>query len=293
MNMKNILRFNLIALLLVGFVACRKSDNPKLPDLDRVQMTVLTPDPSSDAFINPVNPASFHTKFAVELLYETDGAPKSADVVVMKNNNTANVKVVKANITTFPTTVEITGQQLIDLFGPITGGDQFDIGADVTQSSGKKILAFPETGTAYSSGLVQVVGSVKPNSVLTLQYLTPCAFNGDNYNGNFEVLQDEWDDYDPGDVIPVTKVSATQFSFKYAVDAGSAQPIIVTVDPSNNTASVAKQFYGNYGGTPVHVQSVAGSAVNPCDASATLKLKHTNPAGTTDYGTYTIRFRKQ
>jgi hypothetical protein len=293
MNMKNIIRFNLIALVVMGFVACRKSDNSKLPDLDRVQMTVLTPDPASDAFINPVNPASFHTKFAVEVLFENDGPPKSADIVVMKNNNPANVKVVKADITSFPTTVEITGQQLITLFGPIGGGDQFDIGADVTLASGQKILAFPATGTAYSSGLVQVVGSVKPNSVLTLQYLTPCAFNADNYNGNFEILQDEWDDYDPGDVIQVTKVSATQFSFKYAVDAGSAQPIIVTVDPSNNNASVTKQLYGTYGGTPVHVQSVAGSSVNPCDASATLKLKHTSPSGATDYGTYTIRFRKQ
>ena len=293
MNMKNMIRFNLIVLMVFVFASCRKSDNPKLPDLARVQVAVLTPDPSSDAFINPVNPASFHTKFAVEVLFENDGAPKSADVVVMKNNNTANLKVVKADITSFPTTVEITGQQLIDLFGPITGGDQFDIGADVTQSNGQKILAFPATGTAYSSGMVQVVGSIKPNSVLTLQYLTPCAFNADNYNGNFEIQEDGWEDYDPGDVIPVTKVSATQFSFKYAVDAGSAQPIIVTVDPSNNTATVAKQFYGNYGGTPVHVQSVAGSTVNPCDASANLKLKHTDPSGATDYGTYTIRFRKQ
>src|SRR5688572_16487801 len=177
MNMKKIIGFNIIALTILCFTACRKSDNPKLPDLARVQMTVLTPDPSSDDFINPVNPASFHTKFNVEILFENDGAPKSADIVVMKNNNTANVKVVKANITSFPTTVEITGQQLIDLFGPITDGDQFDIGADVTQVTGQKILAFPATGTAYSSGLIQAAGSLKPNSALTLQYLTPCAFN--------------------------------------------------------------------------------------------------------------------
>jgi hypothetical protein len=39
----------------------------------------------------------------------------------MRNKNPAEVKVFKAAVTSFPTPIEVTGQQLIDLFGkPIT-----------------------------------------------------------------------------------------------------------------------------------------------------------------------------
>ena len=289
--MKRLLIFSLLAII---FVSCRKDDNPRVPDLTRVQVPVIVLDPTSDQFISPVNPAGFKAKFRVELLFENESAPKQVDIVVMKNDQTGNVKVLQSNVT-FPSDIEVTGQQLIDLFGPIQGGDKFDIGADITLDNGDKLLAFPPVGDAYASGMFTLIGNLKPNAVTSLQFLMPCPFNADDYNGNFIVISDEWQDYAAGTVIPVTKISATQISFVYNVDAGTAQPIVLTIDPNNNTVSVAKQLYGSYGGTPVHAQSVAGSAstVNPCDVSLSVRLKHTDPSGNTNYGSATIKLRKQ
>lgn len=284
-----------IAVVALLFTSCRKEDNPKVPTLTRVQVPVLRLDASSDPFISPVNPAGFKAKFKAELLFESDGPPKSADIVVMKNNNKSTVKVVKPNVTTFPFDFEITGQDLITLFGPISGGDQFDIGVDITLSDGQKLLAFPETGDPYASGVVTLIGNVKPGTATSFQFLMPCPFNADAYNGDFVVVSDEWDDYTAGTVIPVTKVSATEISFKYNVKAGTAQPIVMKIDPATNAISVTRQYYGNYGNTPVWAESLPGQAstVNPCDVSLSLRLKHTDPSGSTEYGTATIKLKKK
>ena len=284
----------LITVAVIALASCRKDDNPRVPDLQKVQVPVILPDASSDQFINPVAPASFQARFTVDLLFASEGPPKQVDVVVMKNDNTGNVKLLQSNVS-FPTVIDITGQDLIDLFGPITGGDKFDIGTDITLASGEKLLAFPATGDPYASGMATLIGNLKPGAVTSLQFLMPCAFDADDFNGNFVVVTDEWEDYAPGTVITLTKENATQVSFVYNVDGGTAQPILLTIDPSNNSVSVAKQYYGSYGGTPVHVQSVPSQAnmVNPCDGSIGVRLKHTDPTGNTEYSTATIRLKRQ
>ena len=41
--------------------------------------------------------------------------PKQFDVVVVKNGDNSNPKIIQAAVTTYPTDNNITGQQLIDL----------------------------------------------------------------------------------------------------------------------------------------------------------------------------------
>lgn len=292
--MKRIIIFSILFSALTILNSCDKEDGGNIPELKQVPVVVMTPDASSDPFINPVNPALFKTKFLVELLFPNDIKPHNVDVVVMKNNNTGNVKVAKAGIA-LSSTVEITGQQLIALFGPINGGDQFMIGTDVTTADGTKLLAFPALGNAVASGINTEVGNLKPNAAVVLQYLVPCAFDATKYQGAFEVVSDEWADYKPGTEITVTMINATQISFKYNVDPGSAEPIILTINPATNSVSVANQYYGSYGGTKVHAESVAGAAssVNPCDGTISVRLKHTSPSGATTYDTSTIVLKKK
>jgi hypothetical protein len=293
--MKKIIIFSLYLFLAATlFNACRKKDNSKIPELTQVPVPVMVVDPSSDEFISPASPATFKTKFTIDKLFADDVTPQKVDIVVMKNTNTGNVKIAKENVS-LPSTIEITGQDFINLFGPINGADKFDIGADITLANGQKLLAFPATGSSYASGVLTEIGNVKPGAVTTLEYLMPCPFVASAYNGNFVVVSDDWQDYAPGTVIPVTMVSATQISFKYNVDAGTAEPIIMTIDPANNAISVAMQFYGSYGGTPVYATSVAGAAstVNPCDISLSLRLKHTDASGATTYDVATIKLKKQ
>jgi hypothetical protein len=280
-------------LAIVFLYSCRKDDNPKIPDLTRVPTPLITIDPTSDKLINPGNPAAFKGKVNVGLYFETDIKPQKFDVVVMKNGNKANVKVLKADVTTFPTTVEFTGQELITLFGgPIADGDAFDIGVDITTQSGEKFLAFPAVGNAYGAGVGNQLGAS-----LTVKFLKPCTFVSSAYVGDFSVLQDDWNDYAVGDVIPVKTVSANQISFEYNaafMDAGTSKPIILTINPATNNITVTKQEYGSYTGDATYfAESVAGpaSAVNPCDLSISVRLKHTTAAGFSSERT--IRLKKK
>ncbi|MCW3092054.1 MAG: hypothetical protein JWP81_3123 [Ferruginibacter sp.] len=286
--MKRIITYSiLVAFTLLS--ACRKTDNAKIPVLTRVPVPSFVLDPASDKFINPGAPATFKTIFSVGLFFKTDVPPQKFDLLVMKNNNTANVKTIKAGITTFPSSFTVTGQNLIDLFGsPIADGDKFDIGVDITTQEGQLFQAFPTVGIAYGAGVAGEYGGVNTS----LQFLKPCTFVAAEYAGNFTVVSDEWNDYRAGVAIPVSVVSPTQISFVYAVDPGTEKPIILTIDPSNNNISVAKQVYGSYGGEVLTAQSVAGtfSAVNPCDHSLSVKLRH---VGASDYGSYTIKLIKK
>lgn len=288
--MKRSIIFSVFAVLLL-LAGCRKEDNPKIPELTRVPVPKITLDASSDAFINPVDPASFKGKVVVGLHFQEDAPLRKMDLVIRKNNNTT--RVFRENITSFPTTVEFTGQQLITLFGaPIVGGDKFDVGVNITTVEGQVFEAFPSGAAGYGSGIGNMVGAST-----SVSYLTPCPFDATKYVGDFEVVQDEWADYKAGSVIPVKMVSATQLSFEYNVDAGSAQPIILTINPANNSITVAKQAYGTYTFPPpvmFSAQSVAGpaNAVNPCDLSISVRLNHTDANGT-NYGNYTIKLKKK
>ena len=114
----------------------------------------------SDQSISAANPNAFSGKFRVGLYFPAGAPPKKYDVVVIKNNDKTNVKVIKADVTTFPTELTISGSQLATLFGsPIVAGDRFDISVDVTIYTGEKFEAFPVTGNAYAAGIAAQPGS--------------------------------------------------------------------------------------------------------------------------------------
>ena len=104
--MKKFLLYSTIAFLLI-LLGCRKEDDVKLPKLDRVPTPLITKVENTDAVISKDNPTAFKGKFTVGLYYETDVPPQKMDVVIRKNGTTT--KIFKENITTFPTTFDITG----------------------------------------------------------------------------------------------------------------------------------------------------------------------------------------
>ncbi|MDP4261574.1 MAG: hypothetical protein Q8941_03480 [Bacteroidota bacterium] len=263
------------------FTACRKSDNPKLPALTRFPLPVVTKvTTGADQVISAQSPAAFTGKFTVDMFFKNDVPAQKLDVVAIKNGNKAVVKTIQANVTTYPSTITITGTQLATLFGsPIVLGDKFDISVDVT-AGGVKYEAFPLTGAPYASGVAS-----QPGSSTFIRYEAVCQYNPSQYQGNFVVVSDDWADYSPGDNVPLTMIDATHFSFKYLAD--NAQPIIVTVNPVTNAVSVAKQVYGSgYGGASwpygnISCESVPGvdDFVAPCSGIFSVRLKHTVAAG--------------
>ena len=86
------------------------------------------------------------------MYYGTAVKPQKVDIVVIRNDNKTNVKTIKANVTSFPACIQVTGTQLTTLFdSTIKLGDKFEIGADVTTINGQKFEAFPVTGNPYGA----------------------------------------------------------------------------------------------------------------------------------------------
>ena len=270
--------YTILAILLLS--GCRKEDNPKIPELTRVPLPLITIDNASDQLINPAAPASFKGKVNVDLYFKNDIPPQKMDIVVMKNEEAASTKTLKADVTSFPTVIDITGQQLIDLFGPIADGDRFDIGADITTRSGQLFQAFPALGEGYGAGV-----NTQGGASTSIFFTKPCGYDPDLYQGEFVVVKDDWHDTDPGDIIVLTKIDATHFSFKYPT-AVDAEPIIVTVDPATNTPSIALQTIGTawvYDADPppptAKTTPAATNLIDPCNATVSLNMTWTEATG--------------
>ena len=277
------------------FASCRKSDNSKLPDITDVPLPLITTDATADATISAQTPDAFSGKFIVGLYFPEGLKPAKFDAVVIKNGNKAIVKTIATDITTYPSTIAVTGAQLKTLFGSaIIVGDKFDIGVNITTTEGKTFLAFPSIGVAYGPGI-----SAPKGSSTTVRFEAICKYTATDFGAigvptDFKVVQDGWEDYAIGQTIPVTVIDATRISFKYG--ANNAKPIIVTINPASNITSVTKAVYGDYGPSTgdVSAESVSGSADNfvaPCDLSFSVKLNHTSAKG--NYGNYTIQLKKK
>ena len=303
--MKKILSYSFLAsLLLLG--ACRKSDNPNIPTLNRVPVVTVVVDKTADVSISSVSQAAaaaFKGRFTVDLLFKNDVPPTKVDIDVMKTRvlkkvdgsdsiTVRTIRTYKAGLTTFPVTLSPTGTELATLFAPDTTklGDRIDFGATIYTKDGAKYEAFPLGGLATGNG-AGVPGEYGSSTVLAT-YQALCVFDGTLAGGSYKVLADGWADYSVGDIIQVTSIDKNHVLFVYVTDPGTAQPIIIAVDALNVT-SVAKQYMGNYTFPPsmqFFVQSnntIAGQANNfvaPCDGIISVSLIFTIAAGNI-YGT--------
>jgi hypothetical protein len=272
---------SIILSVIVAFLSiagCRKSDNPKVPDLARVPLPLFTLDSTSETKIPGTNSASFKGSFNVDVYFKQGDMPKKFDIVVIKNGDKSTVKTIQADVSTFPTHIDVTGQQLIDLFGaPIALGDVFTVGADVTTADGLKYAAFPLGGTTFAPG----IGN-QPGTNSQLSFAAPCLFVAADYVGDYTVVRDDWADYVEGEDIAVNVIDDTHLSFKYKADG--ALPIIMVVDPLTNSVTIAKQVYGSYGGDVYSAESIPGdaSSVDPCTVSISVNIHHSTAGGTFD-----------
>jgi hypothetical protein len=277
--------FLVAALFIAG---CRKEDNPKVPELEKVPLPLIT---QKEGGTTIEDASTFSAVVTVDVYYKFGVQPKTMDLVVIKNGDASNPKVLQAGITTYPTDVTVTGAQLQELFGStIALGDNFQIGADVITQEDERFPAFPlGGGVPYAPGIANL-----PGINTQLRFAAPCLFDPALYTeGDYEVVVDEWADFAEGDVVVVTKIDDTHYSFKYLTT--NAQPIVMEVNPADNTITVAATVYGDYpqyGITDISAVSVPGasSMVDPCDVSFSVRLDHYDAGGS--YGEYTIKLRK-
>lgn len=289
---KNILIYSFFASVLL--VGCKKNDGwvSKEIALERVPAPLIVKDATGSASIDMTNLASFNGKVNISLYFPNDIPPSKFDIVIRKNNNNANIKMVQAGVSAFPATVTITAAQIAGLFGtPIVLGDSYDIGADVYSQSGKKYEAFPIVGLGYAAAFQPDHPGFSPS----VRYTAICQYNDAVYQGNFVVVEDEFQDTAPGDVIVLTRIDATHFSYVYP-SAVNPIPVVVTVNPLTNATSIAKQKIGSafvYGFTNPNAATVASqnNVVLPCDQSFSVLINYTVDQG--NFGNFLFKLKKQ
>lgn len=288
---KHIFYFLLTATLFAG---CKKNDGA-IPDdftLERVFQPTIVKNGGSAA-IDMTNLAGFQGKFDVSVYRSTDIPPAKYDVVIRKNNNNTDIKIIQAAVTTFPTSYTITPAQLATLFGaPITLGDNYDIGVDIYTQSGTKYEAFPAVGVSYGSGIAN-----QPGASTSIRYSAICQYNSAIYEGNFVVIVDEFQDLAPGDVVVLTRIDDTHFSYIYPSGI-NPKPIIVTINPLTNGLTIAKQKFGTaFTWEPAYTNPNAETAnsllnvVSPCAQEWGALINYTVDQG--NFGNFYLKMKKQ
>jgi hypothetical protein len=306
MNMKkyNLFHFIMTGLLSVFmFASCNKDDGPikksVLDIIDAVPVISTNIEASGSQAINLLNLSAFAGKFTVSQFFAGSTPPEKVDVVVRKNGGTGTaVKVFKAGVTSFPVTYTVTTADLTALFGAPALGDRFDFSVDI-YAGGKKFEAFPVGGVSSGPGPAGMPGYNE-----FVRFAVICAYDPAIFEGTFRVVDDEWDEFQPGQLVTVTRVSNNQFSIKWdcaTCTVNNPTPVTFTVNTANNGVSIdPRQQMGasyswntSYGKAYIQVSANAASSfVEPCDARITIAGAYSVDAGSFS-GLYKLILIKQ
>ncbi len=271
------------AVLMVS--SCRDKDNPAIPDLKRTVLPQFVKDTSVDVLIQ--DPETFRGRFNVGLYFANDNKPQKMDIVVIMNGDKSKIKTLKADVSSFPSTIEVTANQLAQLFGKtaadIQTGDAFDIGADVTLTDGTFIPVFRTDGTEPYGGDAQNF----PGASLSIQYKKVCPLDVTAFVGTFTVDDpDFW-----GASYPVTIELEGTNVLKitgWVQDPGAV--VRFNVNLKTQEITVPLQVYlPTLPTTPYHNPAVEGDgAIDACATSISAQLTNTVDEGSFGVATVTL-----
>jgi len=279
---------------IIAFSGCKKDDGAVTEDVSIVAVPTMTSniDATGSQAIDLLNLASFSGKFKIDQYFPGTKPPTKVDIVVRKNGANTNVKVYKAGVTTFPSNNTVTAAEISTLFGvPIALGDTYDFAPDIYVGD-RKFEAFPVTGIGMGAG-----HNGHPGYGEFVRFAAICAYDPNIYQGNFVVVSDAFGDFQPGEIVTLTKINNTQFSF---IDpyVTNPLPIIVTINPLNNQATITKQKIGNaftwnltYTNPNAAVTTSTASFVAPCSKTLDLAITFTVDQGSFG-GPWLLKLRK-
>jgi hypothetical protein len=301
--MKKIIVYSfLVCGLTTMFNACRKDDAEPPPD-PRFPLPLITKDTTGDDTISGRDPASFLGKFVVAMYYGAAVKPQKVDIVVIRNDNKTNVKTIKADVTNFPASIEVTGIQLTTLFdSTIKLGDKFEIGADVTTINGQKFEAFPLAGNPYGADTTQL-----PGSRFSIVYIADCVFDIASFAGTYTVMSNsvgdgDWGDLKVGDGVMVSAGGneIAVFAYPYNAPLYILYPMICQVDPVTFDVTITRQIIGLntiFSWPMIWAETGTGpGTVSPCGDAITLNMTlsavYNSPPGGGYSGTGVLELRK-
>ena len=280
-TMKKIILYGILLLPFVAILSnCRKEDVQTPPVDPRFPLPLLTKDTAGDDYISGKDPASFLGRFVVDMYYGTAVTAQEVDVVVMKNDDRANVKTLRRGVIRFPANIQVTGAQLTTLFdSTIQLGDKFEIGADVTTKDRQKFEAFPISGNPYGADTTAL-----PGYRFSIVYVATCTFDNSSYDGVYTVVQDTFGDADWGDLKAGDGVfigagtegnQISVYAYPYNAPLYYIYPMGCQIDPVTFDITIFPWQIIGMNTTPswptIYVESGTGTA-SPCGDAITLNM---------------------
>lgn len=210
------------------------------------------------------------------------GDIESMDIVgIYTKGTTIEKAILKANVTNFPTTVNITQKDLFSSFNVLNTAsdiglkDNLVISADVKLKNGTIIKLYNADGTVnYGSGVANLTG-IK----IFQTYIVSCPLaDASLFNGNYKVTADQWDDYGVGPVIPVvynaangTKVFRIPNTTRPFIVNGATSYLICTLNTATNAVTITSNENWDYGGGFITTVTGTGT-VGSCTGDINLRL---------------------
>lgn len=285
--MKRILTYSIIiAITLLG--ACRKSDNPNIPELTRVPVPLITVDEEADITISKDDPAAFKGKFVVDNYFKEGSKPKKLDIVIIKNGDNSTVVPFKDDVTTFPTTFDITGAQLVDLFGSVDLGDEFTIGANVTTESGEVFEGFPNAKDARGKYVNPYGGGLNglPGASTQINYSVVCPLIIEDFLGDATVV----DEFFWEDTYPVTITLAEPGVLEVTgINEEPGVSVLVKLDGKRYIAMLETQPISPTYGPYTNLKTGGKGSIDACNLVIKLDLGWSVDQGSFGSGSFIIK----
>lgn len=195
--------------------------------------------------------------------------------------------VLKTNITQFPTTLHFNQNDLYAAFTAINSAadvsltDNLLITAEIKQKDGTVLKLYSDKGAP-------LFGADIANSLIfsvSQRYIVSCPLEDASlFDGDYEVTVDTWQDYSPGETVPVVyDVANGKYVFRilntvnpYLINASTSY-IIGTINPITNAVTVTSNESWNYGPGQVYVLTGTGN-VGSCTGDINLKIRFSGSA---------------
>lgn len=281
-------------LLVLGMVACKKPATNNFVPIESLAVgSYLRLESTGNTKL------SYSTLTTDKISITASGVGEPIDKVISyvstngSLNKTTWKKITETTAVDNKVTISFTGAQLAaalnmapSAFSP---GTSYTIYNEIITKSGK-VYSMINTASSFEAEAAYAMAMRFKISIV-------CPFVAAGFPGDFEVVLDEWADFNVGDIVKVTSATATSIAMEvYPAPAygSDRQPIIVTIDPTNGAATVARQYYGKYGSTKVSAETFGSSNfVFACTGTITLVLKHTSTTSGGSYGTYALILKKK